>query len=99
MLRENAHQPGLRSAGRSTGIPAGSAGSMMYRYFSNNGVGEEPVAHPGDGGLGLDRVVAGQPDFQVLADANIGDGVVAQAVEAAEDGLAWGALTAGLRLT
>ena len=55
------------------------------------------MAYPGDGGRG--RVGAGQPDFQVLADANIGDGVVARAVEAAEDGLAWGALTAGLRLT
>ena len=57
------------------------------------------MAHPAHGGLGRGQVVAGQPDLQVLADANIGDGVVAQAVEAAEDGLAWGALTAGLRVT
>ena len=48
------------------------------------------MAHPGDSGLGRGRVVAGQPDFQVLADANIGDGIVAQAVQAAEDGLALG---------
>ena len=48
------------------------------------------MAYPGYGGLGLGRVVADQPDFQVLADANIGDGVVAQAAQAAEDGLASG---------
>ena len=57
------------------------------------------MAHPGHGSLGLGRVVAGQPDFQVLADANIGHGFVAQAVQAAEDGLALGSLTAGLRVT
>ena len=53
------------------------------------------MAHPGDGGLGLGRVVAGQPDFQVLADANIVDGVVARAVQAAEDGLALGVVDGG----
>ena len=53
------------------------------------------MAHPSHGGLGLGRVVAGQPDFQVLADANIGHSFVAQAVQAAEDGLALGVVDGG----
>ena len=83
MLLENAHQTG-----------------RLRRFYGvsvllNNGVGKEPVAYPGHGGLGLGPVVAGQSDFQVLADANIGDGVVAQAAQAAEDGLAWGGVDGG----
>ena len=53
------------------------------------------MAHPGHGGLGRGRVGAGQPDFQVFADANIGDGFVAQAAQAAEDGLALGGVDGG----